>query len=94
MLNAIIVFRNDFVSTLRFNQSLWDKADLLVQLYGNKDEVKKMISLRQKLEICSKVTLLSSSSPEFVDMRDALIVFVTLCRDRIRKELKLEKLDA
>lgn len=94
MLNAVIVFRNDFVNTLRFNQFLWDKADLLVQLYGNKDEVKKMISLREKLEICSKITSLSPSSPEFVNMRDALIGFVTLCRDRIREELKLEKLDA
>ena len=94
MLNAVIVFRNDFVNTLRFNQSLWDKADLLVQLYGNKDEVKKMICLREKMEICSKITSLSPSDPEFVNMREALIGFVTLCRDRIRKELKLEKLDA
>jgi hypothetical protein len=94
MLNTVIEFRNDFVSTLRFNQSLWDKADLLVQLYGNKDEVKQMISLREKLEICSKIASLSPSNPEFVNMRDALIGFVTLCRDRIRKELKLEKLDA
>jgi hypothetical protein len=94
MLNAVIEFRNDFVNTLRFNQTLWDKADLLVQLYGNKDEVKKMISLREKLEICSKITSLNPSSPEFVNMKDALIVFVTLCRDRIREELKLEKLDA
>jgi len=94
MLNAVIVFRNDFVNTLRFNQSLWDKADLLVQLYGNKDEVKKMIGLREKIEICSKITSLSPSSPEFINMKDALIAFVTQCRDRIRKELKLEKLDA
>lgn len=93
MLNAVIEFRNDFVTTLRFNQSLWDKADLLVQLYGNKDEVQKMISLRERLEICSRINSLSPSSPESIDMRDALIGFVTLCRDRIREELKLEKLD-
>lgn len=94
MLNAVIEFRNDIVNTLSFNQTLWDKADLLVQLYGNKDEVKKMISLREKLEICSKMTLLTPSSPEFINMKNALIEFVTLCRDRIREELKLEKLDA
>jgi hypothetical protein len=105
MLNAIIDFRNSFVKYNEFNsevQKLYDEAFLKLQLYGKNDEVEIFKNLQNALEEL-KVSQISKNYSEnelhvelilLNNLKISIIKLSTLCQNRIREELKLEKLNA
>lgn len=85
MLDSIIKFRNDWVKTKNVNQQLWDECYTKVQLYGLNDELVAFENLRKEME--------KEQDDNKNQMGDYLIKLVILCRNRIREELKIEKID-
>ena len=87
MFGAIIEFRNDLIKNKTFNQVLYDKVYLEMQLYGTAIEIKALVAFIESLKQDQKNGGIYSKNTE-----ELLVKLTILCRDGMRNELDLEKL--
>ena len=90
MLRSVFDFRNEFIrsKTEDYNPKLFDIAYSNILLYGKKDEFLHFESMRDAMEKSQYRT-----DEETVEVLNYIQKMSDLCIDRIRKELKLEKVE-